>query len=164
MKNPMVKNGVLLGLFALICTGLVALVNQQTYANIKHQQQQELLKVLQQLIPAEIHDNELTAQCTLLENKAALGTDKPLPAYIATMGGKPVAIAMEAIAPDAYNGNIKLIVGIATSGEVLGVRTLMHQETPGLGDKIELRKSDWVQSFIGKLLRSEDDPLWLVKK
>ena len=164
MKNPMIKNGFLLALFALICTGLVAAVNQQTVDKIKQQEQQELMRVLHQLIPDEMHDNELTAQCTLLLDKDALGTDSPMPAYIATSAGKPVAIAIEAIAPDGYNGNIKLIVGISTKGEVLGVRTLAHQETPGLGDKIDLRKSNWVSQFVGKVLGSADDKQWLVKK
>lgn len=164
MNNPMIKNGLLLALFALLCTGLVAVVNQQTFDEIKLQQQKELMGILHQLIPDEIHDNELTAQCTLLQNKEALGTEDAMPAYIATAAGKPVAIAMEAIAPDGYNGNIKLIVGINTQGEVLGVRTLSHQETPGLGDKIELRKSDWVTKFVGKVLTSEDDKQWLVQK
>lgn len=164
MKNPMIKNGFLLALFALICTGLVAAVNQQTVDKIKQQEQQELMRVLHQLIPDEMHDNELTAQCTLLLDKDALGTDSPMPAYIATSAGKPVAIAIEAIAPDGYNGNIKLIVGISTKGEVLGVRTLAHQETPGLGDKIDLRKSNWVYQFVGKVLGSADDKQWLVKK
>ncbi|MCS6173871.1 electron transport complex subunit RsxG [Shewanella baltica] len=160
----MIKNGFLLALFALICTGLVAAVNQQTVDKIKQQEQQELMRVLHQLIPDEMHDNELTAQCTLLLDKDALGTDSPMPAYIATSAGKPVAIAIEAIAPDGYNGNIKLIVGISTKGEVLGVRTLAHQETPGLGDKIDLRKSNWVSQFVGKVLGSADDKQWLVKK
>lgn len=164
MNNPMIKNGFLLALFALICTGLVAVVNQQTADKITQQEQQELMRVLHQLIPDEIHDNDLTAQCTLLLDKEALGTDNPMPAYIATMAGKPVAIAIEAIAPDGYNGNIKLIVGVNTQGEVLGVRTLTHQETPGLGDKIELRKSNWVSQFVGKVLDSQDDKQWLVKK
>lgn len=164
MKNSMIKNGFLLALFALICTGLVAAVNQQTVDKIKQQEQQELMRVLHQLIPDEMHDNELTAQCTLLLDKDALGTDSPMPAYIATSAGKPVAIAIEAIAPDGYNGNIKLIVGISTKGEVLGVRTLAHQETPGLGDKIDLRKSNWVSQFVGKVLGSADDKQWLVKK
>lgn len=164
MNNPMIKNGFLLALFALICTGLVAVVNQQTADKITQQEQQELMRVLHQLIPDEIHDNDLTAQCTLLLDKDALGTDNPMPAYIATMAGKPVAIAIEAIAPDGYNGNIKLIVGVNTQGEVLGVRTLTHQETPGLGDKIELRKSNWVSQFVGKMLDSQDDKQWLVKK
>lgn len=164
MNNPMIKNGLLLGLFALLCTGLVTVVNQQTFDKIKLQQQKELMGILHQLIPDEIHDNELTAQCTLLQNKEALGTEDAMPAYIATAAGKPVAIAMEAVAPDGYNGNIKLIVGINTQGEVLGVRTLSHQETPGLGDKIELRKADWVTTFVGKVLQSEDDKQWQVQK
>lgn len=164
MNNPMIRNGFLLALFALICTGLVAVVNQQTADKITQQEQQELMRVLHQLIPDEMHDNDLTAQCTLLLDKEALGTDNPMPAYIATMAGKPVAIAIEAIAPDGYNGNIKLIVGVNTQGEVLGVRTLTHQETPGLGDKIELRKSNWVSQFVGKMLDSQDDKQWLVKK
>lgn len=164
MNNPMIRNGFLLALFALICTGLVAVVNQQTADKITQQEQQELMRVLHQLIPDEMHDNDLTAQCTLLLDKEALGTDNPMPAYIATMAGKPVAIAIEAIAPDGYNGNIKLIVGVNTQGEVLGVRTLTHQETPGLGDKIELRKSNWVSQFVGKVLDSQDDKQWLVKK
>lgn len=164
MNNPMIKNGLLLALFALLCTGLVAVVNQQTLDKIKQQEQQELMRVLHQLIPDEIHDNELTAQCTLLQDKEALGTDDAMPAYIATAAGKPVAIALEAIAPDGYNGNIKLIVGINTQGEVLSVRTLAHQETPGLGDKIDLRKSDWVTKFVGKVLTSEDDKQWQVQK
>ncbi|MBW0298257.1 electron transport complex subunit RsxG [Shewanella xiamenensis] len=160
----MIKNGLLLALFALLCTGLVAVVNQQTFDEIKLQQQKELMGILHQLIPDDLHDNELTAQCTLLQNREALGTDDAMPAYIATAAGKPVAIALEAIAPDGYNGNIKLIVGINTQGEVLGVRTLSHQETPGLGDKIELRKSDWVTKFVGKVLTSEDDKQWHVQK
>ncbi|MEL4248968.1 electron transport complex subunit RsxG [Shewanella xiamenensis] len=164
MNNPMIKNGLLLALFALLCTGLVAVVNQQTFDEIKLQQQKELMGILHQLIPDDLHDNELTAQCTLLQNREALGTDDAMPAYIATAAGKPVAIALEAIAPDGYNGNIKLIVGINTQGEVLGVRTLSHQETPGLGDKIELRKSDWVTKFVGKVLTSEDDKQWHVQK
>ncbi|SUI72351.1 electron transport complex subunit RsxG [Shewanella morhuae] len=164
MNNPMIRNGFLLALFALICTGLVAVVNQQTADKITQQEQQELMRVLHQLIPDEMHNNDLTAQCTLLLDKEALGTDNPMPAYIATMAGKPVAIAIEAIAPDGYNGNIKLIVGVNTQGEVLGVRTLTHQETPGLGDKIELRKSNWVSQFVGKMLDSQDDKQWLVKK
>jgi len=164
VNNPMIKNGLLLALFALLCTGLVAVVNQQTFDEIKLQQQKELMGILHQLIPDDLHDNELTAQCTLLQNREALGTDDAMPAYIATAAGKPVAIALEAIAPDGYNGNIKLIVGINTQGEVLGVRTLSHQETPGLGDKIELRKSDWVTKFVGKVLTSEDDKQWQVQK
>ena len=42
----------------------------------------------------------------------ALGTETPMPAYIATLQGQPTAIALEAIAPDGYNGAIKIIVAV----------------------------------------------------
>ncbi|GIU16198.1 MULTISPECIES: electron transport complex subunit RsxG [unclassified Shewanella] len=164
MKKSMLKNGSLLGLFALLCTGLVAAVNLFTYDKIKQQEKVELARVLHQIIPDEIHDNELTAHCIVLNSMEFLGTDNSLPAYIATKNDKGVAIAIEAIAPDGYNGNIRIIVGISDKGEVLGVRTLSHQETPGLGDKIELRKSDWVRSFDGLFLLSDNDKRWNVKK
>ncbi|ABZ76492.1 electron transport complex, RnfABCDGE type, G subunit [Shewanella halifaxensis HAW-EB4] len=160
----MLKNGLLLGLFALLCTGLVAVVNTFTFEKIKQQEKIELARVLHQIVPDEIHDNELTAHCILLHSVEFLGSNDALPAYIATKNDKGVAIAIEAIAPDGYNGNIRIIIGISDTGEVLGVRTLAHQETPGLGDKIELKKSDWVRSFDGLFLLSDKDKRWNVKK
>lgn len=164
VQNSMVKNGLLLALFAMLCTGLVAVVDNQTSSRIQQQQQQELMRVLHQIFPDALHDNELTEQCTLLQDKDVLGTDSALPAYIGTLQGIPTGIAIETIAPDGYNGQIRIIIGISASGEVLGVRTLSHQETPGLGDKIELRKSEWVKGFSGKTIASEEDKAWFVKK
>ena len=164
MTKSILKNGFLLGLFALLCTAFVAVVNYQTVDKIREQQQLELKRTLHQLIPDSMHDNELTEYCILIHDEDAMGIDMPLPSYIATNQSVPVAIAMEAVAPDGYNGNIKLIIGIDSSGKVLGVRTLSHAETPGLGDKIDLRKSDWVQSFNQMKLQSATDKRWKVKK
>ncbi|HAD09787.1 MAG TPA: electron transporter RnfG, partial [Porticoccaceae bacterium] len=50
------------------------------------------------------------------------------------------------VAPDGYSGDIRLIVGINRDGTIAGVRVLDHRETPGLGDKIDLKKSDWILS------------------
>lgn len=46
----------------------------------------------------------------------------------------------------------------------MGARVTRHYETPGLGDKIELRLSDWITHFSGKSLRSDNDKSWAVKK
>ena len=59
-------------------------------------------------------------------------------------------------ARDGYSGPIRLLVGIAVDGTVTGVRILQHRETPGLGDKIESARSDWVFQFDG---RSIGDPV-----
>ncbi|MCL1148988.1 electron transport complex subunit RsxG [Shewanella ulleungensis] len=159
----MIKNGLLLALFALCCTGLVALVNALTQDTIALQEQKQLTETLTQVIPNELHDNVLFEQCILVHSPELLGSKNALPAYLAYKNQQAVAIAIEAIAPDGYNGEIKLIIGIDNDGQVLGVRTLSHQETPGLGDKIELRKSDWVTHFSGQLFKDNTD-LWKVKK
>ncbi|OZS44873.1 electron transport complex subunit RsxG [Photobacterium sanguinicancri] len=164
MIQAMKKNGGVLAIFALLATALVAVTNLLTQDRILEQQQKELLKVLNQVIPAESHDNELYKSCTLITNEQYLGTQAPMPAYLASKKGEPSGVAIEAIAPDGYNGAIKLIVGLDPMGVVTGVRILSHQETPGLGDKIEMRISHWIESFTGKKLAGENDPAWAVRK
>ena len=97
-------------------------------------------------------------------NSPLLGTDADMPVYMATLNGQPSAMAIEAIAPDGYNGAIKIIVGIKQDGTISGTRILSHQETPGLGDKIDLRISDWVLGFTGKALTEENQADWKVRK
>ncbi|HCE41269.1 MAG TPA: electron transport complex subunit RsxG, partial [Alcanivorax sp.] len=79
--------------------------------------------------------------------------------------GAPGGAVLEATAPDGYGGAINLIVGVDMDGRVLGVRAVPpHNETPGLGDKIERRKSDWILSFNGKSLDNPAPDGWAVKK
>ncbi|VEH67214.1 electron transport complex protein RnfG [Rodentibacter pneumotropicus] len=55
-------------------------------------------------------------------------------------------------------------MGLTPEGEVLGVRVIEHHETPGLGDKIELRISNWILSFNHKLINETNLNDWAVKK
>jgi electron transport complex protein RnfG len=57
-----------------------------------------------------------------------------------------------------------MIVGIDRDGNILGVRVLSHKETPGLGDKIEVVKSPWILSFVGRSLDNLTVTQWAVKK
>ena len=163
MLNAIRKNGLTLAIFACASTGLVAVTHYLTKDQIKLQEQAQLLSVLNQVIPHEKHDNELFSSCTLVESEA-LGSKQAMPAYIATLNGEPSAIAIEAIAPDGYNGAIKVIVGLDVEGTVLGTRVLAHQETPGLGDKIDLRVTDWITSFNGKQVTESNQDKWKVRK
>ncbi|MBY5991918.1 electron transport complex subunit RsxG [Ferrimonas balearica] len=160
----MKKNGLLLALFGIACAGLVALTHEGTKAQIAEQQKRQLLNTLHQIIPDGLYDNELHNSCLSLHSPQYLGSRDPQQAFLATQAGEPVAIAIETTAPDGYNGDIHLIVGISWQGEVLGVRTLSHQETPGLGDLIDLRRSDWVTAFNGYRLEGEKDRRWAVKR
>jgi electron transport complex protein RnfG len=93
-----------------------------------------------------------------------LGTPDPLLAYRARRDGRAVAVVLESVAPNGYSGPIRLLVGIAPDGRVLGVRVLEHRETPGLGDAIEPGRSDWIERFTGRSLRDPAPAQWRVRK
>ncbi|MEF1167945.1 electron transport complex subunit RsxG [Vibrio campbellii] len=163
MLTAIRKNGLTLAIFACATTGLVALTQYLTKDQIKLQEQKQLLSVLNQVIPEEMHDNNLVAACTMV-SAPDLGTVRSMPTYIATQDGQPTAMAIESIAPDGYNGEIKIITGIDNQGKILGTRILSHQETPGLGDKIDLRVTDWILSFTGKQVTESNWNSWRVRK
>jgi electron transport complex protein RnfG len=63
---------------------------------------------------------------------------------------------------EGYSGTIRFLVGVTLNGEIIGVRIISHSETPGLGDKIEAEKSDWIDSFAKRAI--ENTGVWAVKK
>ncbi|GAD88401.1 electron transport complex protein RnfG [Vibrio halioticoli NBRC 102217] len=163
MFKTIQKNGLILAMFACITTGVVSITHLLTKDTIQAQQIAQLQGQLNQVIPMSMHDNELYANCLHLNNPA-LGTQESMPAYVATLDGKPTAVAIETIAPDGYNGAIKLLVGIDLQGKVLGTRVLSQNETPGLGDRIDLRVSDWILSFANKIITPDNHDSWHVRK
>lgn len=153
-----VKYGALLGIVALLCTavsaGVYFLTKDKIYAAVAKQQQ----ALLAQVIPADYYDNDVTANCEIPDSREI---DK---ICTALSSGKIRAYAIEATAPDGYSGKIRLLMGMTPQGEVLGVRVLEHNETPGLGDKIELRISDWILNFSRKKIDPQNLQDWSVKK
>lgn len=153
----------MLGAFAIVTTALIALTFITTSDRIEQQQKKKLLSVLNEVVPHEMHDNALYADCTSVTS-SLLGTQQPHLVYRARINGQPSALVLETTAPDGYSGNIELVVGVDTNMNVLGVRAIDHKETPGLGDKIELAVSDWITSFSGKSFSVTSLSSWQVKK
>lgn len=164
MKQSIQKNGLALAGYAAICTLLVAVVDHLTEDKIAEQQQKVLLQTLNTVLPSDRYDNDLTSNCIFVADKAHLGTEKSRQLFRAYKDGEPQAAIIETTAPDGYSGSIQLMVALDINGIVTGVQVLQHKETPGLGDKIEARKSDWLKSFIGKKVLGSDDKRWAVKK
>lgn len=162
MLKTMQKHGVTLAIFAAALTGLTALVNSLTKSTIVEQAAHQQKTLFDQVIPADFYDNDLQKSCFIVQ-APQLGNG-PHHVYIARKGDTPVGAVMEATAPDGYSGAIRLLVGADFSGTVLGTRVTEHHETPGLGDKIEVRLSDWIMHFAGKVVHGNDDPAWAVKK
>ncbi|WP_421870262.1 electron transport complex subunit RsxG [Motiliproteus sp.] len=158
------NNALALGLFAVLTAGAIALTQSATREAIADNREQARAKALFQIVPTTAHDNDLVRDRYTLNRTQRLGYQGPVEVYRARTDGQIHTVILPAIAPDGYTGNIDLIVGVKRDGSVAGVRILRHQETPGLGDKVDVKKSDWVLSFNDQRLNGEDDPDWAVKK
>jgi len=163
MRISIQKNSIVLAIFAIVCTAIVGIVNETTKGRIAQQHQLQLLNTLHSIIAPERLNNDIYHDCLTITN-AELGTLAPQTAYLARYNNQPVAAAITTIAPDGYNGNIELIVALNVDDTISGVRVLDHQETPGLGDHIEERKSPWIFSFNNKKIPQENDSQWKVAK
>lgn len=163
MKLAITKNAKILALFAIACTAVVALTFELTKNRIKQQEQKQLLNTLHAVVPDDIHDNDMSQRCVSI-NDPLLGTDENQLAYLATQNDQPVAAAITSVAPDGYSGKIFLMVAMHIDGKLGAVRVLKHQETPGLGDKVEERKSDWIFSFDNRSQAELTSSRWAVEK
>lgn len=164
MFSTISRNAYLLGAFAVACTGSIAIVNEFTQPIIAQQEQQALLKMLNQLIPADLYDNDIVASCFTVTDKNLLGTAEPQQAFIAKKDNRPIALMLKTTTMSGYAGRVNLVVGIYEDARIAGVRVLKHSETPGLGDKIQTNKSDWVYSFDDKFYQEEQQSRWEVKQ
>ena len=162
MLQSMRKHGITLALFAAGSTGLTAAINELTKSTIEDQAAQQQKALFDQVMPANLYNNDLLKSCYQV-TAPALGKSQHK-VWIAQDGEQPVAAVMEATAPDGYSGAIQLLVAADFKGTVLGTRVTEHHETPGLGDKIELRISDWITLFAGKVIHGQNDSHWAVKK
>lgn len=150
----------------MVTAAILAFTFQATAEKIAEQEKRAAEKALLQIVPRERHDNDMLSDTLTFsaEQSAVLGAKGPVDVHLAKLDGELVAAIIPAIAPDGYSGEIKLIVGVNADGSVAGVRVLAHKETPGLGDKVDLNKSDWVLSFNGKSLLNPTANKWKVKK
>lgn len=119
---------------------------------------------LNQVIPADLYDNNLVKDTISVEPSPLLGNKKNIDVYRAKKNNQVIAVIIEAVAPDGYSGEIKTLVGIDQEDKILGVRVITHKETPGLGDYIEIDKSQWIKNFNLKSLDKVSEKQWAVKK
>ncbi|MCS5591207.1 MAG: electron transport complex subunit RsxG [Gammaproteobacteria bacterium] len=162
MKNSTIlKSGALMLVFTLICVFFVSLAEQTTKEKIAFNEEQLLIKRLNEIVAN--YDNDIVSD--QFERDIELhGIEQSIRIFPAEIEGQVFAYLIEHIYPNGYNGNIRLLTGIDVDGELLGIRVIGHKETPGLGDKIETRKSDWIKSFSGLSLSNLSKSQWKVKR
>jgi len=155
------RHSLVLGGFALLVTSVLALTQCVTVNRIESNETAHRQKALAQVLPTQWYDHSLEEHTMVLFDKAS---NRNRICYIAKIGNRPVAVIVSGIATDGYSGDIELLVGILEDGTITGVRVTKHSETPGLGDAIELSRSDWIKSFDGKSLADPAESRWAVRK
>lgn len=161
---PGMSSGLRLALFAAVAAAALGAMQALTAAPIAHARAQRLLQALTEVLPGVVYDNSLVSD-RIERETSTLGK---ITVYRARNDGRPAAAVLKVTTPDGYSGDIELLVGIRSNGHgkgrISGVRVIAHRETPGLGDRIELRHGNWIRSFDD---RSLDDPPaagWAVRK
>jgi len=161
MIKAILKSGLLLLIFTMVSVLFVSLTQDTTQEKIQYNEEQLLIKRLAELVSN--YDNDILKEkydqvLTLHGIKQTIGI------YPAKRNGQTFAYLVEHTYPNGYNGSIRLLTGISVDETLLGVRVVAHKETPGLGDKIETRKSDWIKQFTGLSLSNPTQDNWKVKR
>jgi len=165
------RNGLILAAFALLSTGLTAITWVLTKDRIQSEKELALLRAISQLVPADRFANDPYQDCTLITFiQCYFHSVQRCCWRLRDVNGKPVAVVISSIAANGYNGKIELIVGhyftpsTKTQHKLAGVRVTDHKETPGLGDKVDPLKSDWILQFAGLQTEKINQQHWQVKK
>jgi H+/Na+-translocating ferredoxin:NAD+ oxidoreductase subunit G len=151
--------GIIAATAALLVTSSYEFSKDRIAANERAKLMQSLFSVLD---PAILSEDLNPVRLSVTDD--LLGSKMPIDVFVALDGPNPVAAIFASIAPDGYNAPIQLLVGLTPGGEITGVRAVSHRETPGLGDEIDIAKSNWIEQFDGK--RIGDPPLdaWAVRQ
>jgi len=151
----------LLGGMCYLMSMLLIGGNTATHQLIDDHVLNDKLTLLAQVMPASMYDNDPIADSQLIDKTDQFANPvEVLPAY----KGNEFAGAAMNITVQGWGGPLNFIMAVDASGEILGVRVITHKETPGLADKIELEKDDWVLGFNGKSLNNTSRIQWAVKK
>lgn len=153
----------LLGGICAIVSALILVVHTATTPKITEELRQDQLAMLDQILPSSMYNNDLLADARETPALAALSSNGSTTLYTAKWDGQVVGYAY-ALSEEGYSGTINLIIGIDRNGSILGVRVISHTETPGLGDKIEINRDNWILGFNQLSLTNTNRAFWAVKK
>ena len=160
------SNSIALALFALATALVLSSVDDLTRDKIDYAERLAAQRALLEIVPPERHNNDLLLDTQPVPEAfwSILGLIKGGNIHIARYNGEPIAAIIPSVTADGYSGDIAMIIGVNNEGTIAGVRVVQHKETPGLGDKIDLKKNDWILAFNGKSLSNMARSQWAVKK
>lgn len=161
LRSRLDYQGAILGVICAVVTLLLLVGKQVTEEPIRLQEANDLAQVLDQVLPPSYYDNEPIKNTVTVEDSAL--SKQPVEVYVAKKGGA-VSASVFRITTIGYGGAMELMIALSPEGEIIGLRVLKHKETPGLADKIETDKSDWITRFNGESFATTPKSQWAVKK
>ena len=158
-------SGSVLAVFAAITSVAIGWTYLTTKDQIDLEVRRAEARQLLEIFPPETHDNDIVDDgFELVADTPLLGIREARQGYRVRQNNRVIGVILPATARDGYSGDIRALVGIRNDGSVAGVRVVAHRETPGLGDKVDLRKSDWILGFDNRSLSQPDVSGWNVEK
>jgi Na+-translocating ferredoxin:NAD+ oxidoreductase subunit G len=154
----------LVGIVAAGAALIVSASHEFSKERIAANQRARLIESLNSVLDPSLRHHDLSTIRLSATDRELLGDDDPIDVFIAIENMDPVAAIFASVAPDGYNAAIRLLIGVSPDGVVTGVRVVAHRETPGLGDRIQVEKSDWILQFDRTTLESPPREAWLVEK
>jgi H+/Na+-translocating ferredoxin:NAD+ oxidoreductase subunit G len=159
MRDRLSYQGISLGVVALITSAALVIANSVTHGKIAEAEKRDLKISLAQVLPEGIADNDLLADTISIAGRDG----NPVTVYRARKAGA-VTAAVFKMAARGYAGDVVVLIGVDANGRMLGARVVKHNETPGLGDKVDIAKTKWILAFNGKSLGDPPPDKWAVKK
>ena len=159
-KEKPIYQALLLGGACAVVSLLLILGNHTTTQAIADHRTADKLAMLAQVLPQSYYTNDPLNETRELNHQAL---SAPATLMLAKKDGVVSAAAVQ-LSIAGWGGIINMIMALRPDGELLGVRIISHTETPGLADKIEMEKSDWITGFDGKSLDNVSEKGWQVKK
>jgi electron transport complex protein RnfG len=163
--EAMRKSSLLLGFYALIGVLFVSTVHLLSRDQIAENQRMILQQKWNEVLDVSRYANDLNSDKKNISAEE-IGLQRDAIVYLARdKEGNPVAAIFRVTTMEGYSGAITLLVAVNYADKHLtGVRVVTHKETPGLGDKIEVAKNDWILDFKGKFLTEPEIKTWGVKR
>jgi electron transport complex protein RnfG len=162
MNNPSrALSALIITLLICVGAGLTITLQHGTSARIIAAREEAQAQAFLSILPPDSFDNHpLQHPLTLPERTPA--TQTVIAAYLATLTDQPSAILFHS-QTQGYSGTIELLIGVSTTGKLIGVKVLKQNETPGLGARIATEQG-WLASFLGKSMSEPAESGWALKK
>lgn len=152
MKNPMIKNTIILTLITLcagMLLGLVYEVTKQPIADAQEAATQEAYKVVFADADSFVEDESFdTVAAQAVLDGAGFTTDSIDAVVIANSGSEALGYVLTVTTSEGYGGDITFTIGITNDGMVNGISILSISETAGLGMKAN--EPDFYEQFSDK--------------